>query len=57
MPSTIDQLVRLRAQHDADTPMVIDPTARISYRELDTTTRDLARRSSRPAWAKAAGSG
>ncbi|GFG95010.1 class I adenylate-forming enzyme family protein [Mycobacterium timonense] len=42
MPSTIDQLVRLRAQHDADTPMVIDPTARISYRELDTTTRDLA---------------
>ncbi|MDM3974976.1 class I adenylate-forming enzyme family protein [Mycobacterium marseillense] len=42
MPSTIDQLVRLRARHDADTPMVIDPTARISYRELDITTRDLA---------------
>lgn len=42
MPSTIDQLVRLRAQRDADTPMVIDPTARISYRELDITTRDLA---------------
>ncbi|OBF62495.1 AMP-binding protein [Mycobacterium sp. 852002-50816_SCH5313054-b] len=39
---TIDQLVRSRAaQHDAK-PMVIDPAARISYRELDTTTRDLA---------------
>lgn len=42
MPSTIDQLVRFRARHDADTPMVIDPTARISYRELDATTRELA---------------
>lgn len=42
MPSTIDQLVRFRAQNDADTPMVIDPTSRISYRELDVTTRDLA---------------
>lgn len=42
MPSTIDQLVRLRAEHDADTPMVIDPTSRVSYRELDSTTRDLA---------------
>ncbi|MGO9152367.1 class I adenylate-forming enzyme family protein [Mycobacterium sp.] len=39
---TIDQLVRLRAAHDGDKPMVIDPAARISYRELDTTTRDLA---------------
>ncbi|WAC93031.1 class I adenylate-forming enzyme family protein [Mycobacterium sp. Aquia_213] len=42
MPSTIDQLVRLRADHDGDTPMVIDPTSRVSYRELDSTTRDLA---------------
>ncbi|BBY25277.1 class I adenylate-forming enzyme family protein [Mycobacterium stomatepiae] len=42
MPSTIDQLVRRRAAHDGDKPMVIDPTARISYRELDSTTRDLA---------------
>lgn len=42
MPSTIDQLVRFRARHNADTPMVIDPTARISYRELDATTRELA---------------
>jgi acyl-CoA synthetase (AMP-forming)/AMP-acid ligase II len=39
---TIDQLVRLRAAQDGDKPMVIDPEARISYCELDTTTRDLA---------------
>ena len=39
---TIDQLVRLRADQDADTPMVIDPSSRLSYRELDSTTRDLA---------------
>lgn len=42
MPSTIDQLVRFRARHYADTPMVIDPTSRLSYRELDSTTRELA---------------
>lgn len=42
MSSTIDQLVRLRADHDGDTPMVIDPTSRTSYRELDSTTKDLA---------------
>lgn len=42
MPSTIDQLVRFRARHDADTPIVIDPTSRLSYRELDSTTRELA---------------
>ncbi|CQD18787.1 AMP-binding enzyme [Mycobacterium lentiflavum] len=42
MPSTIDRLVRLRADHDGDTPMVIDPTSRIGYRELESTTRDLA---------------
>jgi acyl-CoA synthetase (AMP-forming)/AMP-acid ligase II len=39
---TIDQLVRSRAAHDADKPMVIDPTSRVSYRELDVSTRDLA---------------
>jgi acyl-CoA synthetase (AMP-forming)/AMP-acid ligase II len=39
---TIDQLVRLRAAQDGDKPMVIDPGARINYRELDKTTRDLA---------------
>src|SRR6185437_10822351 len=42
MPSTIDHLVRLRAKNDADTPMVIDPTSRVTYRELDSTTRELA---------------
>lgn len=42
MPETIDHLVRLRAEHDADTPMVIDPNSTVSYRELDVTTRELA---------------
>ncbi|OBI45132.1 class I adenylate-forming enzyme family protein [Mycobacterium colombiense] len=42
MSNTIDRLVRLRADHDGDTPMIIDPTSRISYRELDSTTKDLA---------------
>ena len=41
-PSTIDQLVRLRAAEHADKPMVIDPVTRISYGELDMTTRDIA---------------
>ncbi len=39
---TIDELVRFRATRDDSKPMVIDPQARISYRELETTTRDLA---------------
>ena len=39
---TIDQLVRSRAVSYGDKPMVIDPAARITYRELDTTTRGLA---------------
>jgi acyl-CoA synthetase (AMP-forming)/AMP-acid ligase II len=39
---TIDQLVRFRAAHDGSKPMVIDPASRLSYRELDSTTRDLA---------------
>ena len=39
---TIDQLVRLRAAEHGDKPMVIDPAARLTYRELDMTTRDLA---------------
>ncbi|OBA63279.1 AMP-binding protein [Mycobacterium sp. 1100029.7] len=42
MPDTIDHLVRLRADRDADTPMVIDPASRLSYRELDLTTTELA---------------
>src|ERR1700739_3277017 len=39
---TIDQLVRSRAAQHGPKPMVIDPACRIGYRELDTTTRDLA---------------
>lgn len=42
MSSTIDRLVRLRAGGDGDKPMVIDPTSRLTYRELDSATRDLA---------------
>ncbi|SPM31423.1 class I adenylate-forming enzyme family protein [Mycobacterium terramassiliense] len=39
---TVDELVRSRAARHGAKPMVIDPAARIGYRELDTTTRDLA---------------
>jgi acyl-CoA synthetase (AMP-forming)/AMP-acid ligase II len=39
---TIDQLVRSRAAQHGPKPAVIDPTARVSYHELDATTRDLA---------------
>lgn len=42
MPDTIDQLVRVRAYEHADKPMVIDPESRISYAQLDETTRVLA---------------
>ena len=39
---TIDQLVRFHAAHDGAKPMVIDPVSRVSYHELETTSRDLA---------------
>jgi acyl-CoA synthetase (AMP-forming)/AMP-acid ligase II len=39
---TIDELVRSRAARHGTKPMVIDSAARISYRELNTTTSDLA---------------
>ena len=42
MPDTIDGLVRVRAARDRDKPMVIDTDSRITYAELDATTRDLA---------------
>ena len=42
MRDTIDHLVRSRAARHGSKPMVIDPASRISYRELDTTTKDLA---------------
>jgi acyl-CoA synthetase (AMP-forming)/AMP-acid ligase II len=42
MIDTVDRLVRLRAELHGDKPMVIDPKARISYAELDETTRAMA---------------
>jgi acyl-CoA synthetase (AMP-forming)/AMP-acid ligase II len=39
---TIDELVRSRAAHDGPKPMVIDQVSRMSYRELEMTTSDLA---------------
>jgi acyl-CoA synthetase (AMP-forming)/AMP-acid ligase II len=42
MPDTVDRLVRRRAEQNGDKPMVIDPAARITYGELDDTTRALA---------------
>jgi acyl-CoA synthetase (AMP-forming)/AMP-acid ligase II len=42
MPDTIDDLVRHRSAHDEAKPMVIDSACRLSYRELDVTTHDLA---------------
>jgi len=42
MRDTIDRLVKRQAAQHGAKPMVIDPAYRISYRELDTTTRDFA---------------
>ncbi len=42
MPDTIDRVVRLRAAESGAKPMVIDVASRLSYDELDSTTRDLA---------------
>src|SRR3984885_510737 len=39
---TIDRLVRFRTGSDGPKPAVIDPSARIRYRELDATTRQMA---------------
>ena len=36
----IDELMRLGAARHGDRPMAIDPTGRVSYRELDSTTID-----------------
>src|ERR1700687_1500511 len=41
MHDTIDRLVRRRAEQHGDKPMVIDPATRITYGELDDTTRAL----------------
>src|SRR6201987_4860471 len=42
MPETIDRVVRLRAAEHGAKPRVIDQMSRLSYHELDTTTKDLA---------------
>ena len=42
MPDTIGELVRVRAADAGAKPMVIDPDTRLTYAELDTTTRELA---------------
>jgi acyl-CoA synthetase (AMP-forming)/AMP-acid ligase II len=42
MPDTIDQLVRARSAAYGSKEMVIDPVTRISYSELDVSTRELA---------------
>ena len=42
MCDTVDHLVRVRAAEHRDKPMVIDPESRVSYAELDETTRALA---------------
>jgi acyl-CoA synthetase (AMP-forming)/AMP-acid ligase II len=42
MHDTIDQLVRARATALGSKEMVIDPTCRMSYAELDASTRELA---------------
>src|ERR1700753_2971345 len=42
MADTIDELVRFHSVHDEAKPMVIDLDRRLSYRDLDITTHDLA---------------
>lgn len=42
LPLTIDRLVRLRATDNGPKPAVIDPARRITYHELDASTRELA---------------
>jgi acyl-CoA synthetase (AMP-forming)/AMP-acid ligase II len=42
MADTVDELVRFHSVHDEAKPMVIDLDRRLSYRELEITTHDLA---------------
>lgn len=42
MPNTIDALVRSRAAQYGSKPMVVDPSSRVSYHELDSATREMA---------------
>jgi acyl-CoA synthetase (AMP-forming)/AMP-acid ligase II len=41
-PTTIDELIRHRAAEHPDKPMVIDQTDRVTYAELDASTREIA---------------
>jgi acyl-CoA synthetase (AMP-forming)/AMP-acid ligase II len=41
-PHTIHRLLGHRAAHDASKPMLIEPSKKITYGELDTTSRSLA---------------
>ncbi|BBZ31629.1 class I adenylate-forming enzyme family protein [Mycolicibacterium confluentis] len=43
-PTTVDALLRHRADDTPDKDCVVDPDTRLTYRELDTSTRDLAAR-------------
>jgi acyl-CoA synthetase (AMP-forming)/AMP-acid ligase II len=42
MPDTVDTLLRRQAASYGDKPMVIDPEQRLTYRDLDSSTRELA---------------
>jgi acyl-CoA synthetase (AMP-forming)/AMP-acid ligase II len=42
MADNVDELVRFHSLHDEAKPIVIDLDRRLSYRELDVTTHDLA---------------
>ncbi|CPR10126.1 AMP-binding enzyme [Mycobacterium bohemicum DSM 44277] len=42
MPDTIGRLVREQATRHGSKPMVVDPASRLSYRELDSSTTELA---------------
>lgn len=39
---TVDALIRARASSEGTKPAVIDPTSRLSYRDLDASSRELA---------------
>src|SRR5690349_9106091 len=41
-PATVDELIRSQAAQHGSKPAVVDPTARITYLELEATTRRLA---------------
>lgn len=42
MTDTVDAIINFHAAHDPDKTAVVDPDGRISYRELDETTKELS---------------